>query len=131
MLFGSRDFARGVKDEGSQVLVRSGMSRVLADKVAPGIQEASQTQCHVTVLDYDARGFITSVMLVIDTGSEVPHLVRLRCMTPALLGIFGVSRNAQQGTAEVSQLVALKKIYSIPTDTPFRDLVLQRVEDQQ
>jgi hypothetical protein len=125
---GSRSFARRIRDEGAQALVRDGLSPELAERLAKGVREAGSTQCHVT-LDHDEDGFIPRVVLLVDTGAETPDLFRLRCMTSALIGIFGIRREAQQNTSEVSQLVALQKIYSIPTDAPFGALTLPRVEE--
>jgi hypothetical protein len=128
VLFGSKHFARRITDEGSQALVRNGMSAAMAERIVPFVRQAGSKECHVN-LNYDPRGFIDGFLLV-DTSSEIPGPIRFRCTTMALLMIFGLDRDVQQGTAQINQLVALKKIYGVPTNAPFRDLLLSRVENQ-
>jgi hypothetical protein len=126
-ILGIADFARRIRDEGARVLISTGMSAELAENISRTVRESGATQCSLT-RDYDERGFIQREVLLIDTGAGTPDLFRLRCMTSALIGVFGLTPDAQENTAEVSQLLALQIVYRVPTTAPFADLTLQRIQ---
>lgn len=126
-VLGLADFTRRIREEGAQVLTSTGMSADLADTIARTVRQDGAAQCSLT-RSYDERGFIQREMLLIDTGAGTPDLSRLRCMTSALIGMFGLVPSAQENTAEVSQLLALQIVYHVPTNAPFDDLTLQRLE---
>lgn len=123
-IVGLSSFSKKLRDIGPSVLTELGVPQFMANYLAENSSLPGPSQCQLQV-DYTKEGFIRPVLLLIDTSAEIPPLFRLRCMTSALIGAFGLRRSAQENTSPISQLLALKKIYGRVVDSPFRDLTLQ------